>query len=83
MTGLKRDYIKLFFTNSANLQKVKRDIMSAVRVNKEREKSNTEYSKLLAEAYNHGEEHSRKIIDNMDNILDIRLKLICKYFENN
>ena len=54
------------------MMKVKRDIMSAVRVNKEREKSNTHYSRLLAETFNHREQDHRKIIDQMDNILDIR-----------
>ena len=47
--------------------------MSAVRVNKEREKSNTFYSKLLAETFQQNQEQStRKILDHMDNIMDIR-----------
>ena len=46
--------------------------MSAVKVNKEREKSNTHYAKLLAETFQHHAQESRKIIDQMDNILDIR-----------
>ena len=46
--------------------------MSAVRVNKEREKSNTYYSKLLAETFNHQEQNTKKTLDQMDNILDIR-----------
>jgi hypothetical protein len=52
--------------------KVKKEIMSAVRVNKEREKSNTHYTRLLAETFDHHEHDRRKIIDHMDNILDIR-----------
>ncbi|XP_031784892.1 DNA polymerase epsilon catalytic subunit A [Nasonia vitripennis] len=72
LTGLKRDFLKLSFTNSANMTKVRRDIMSAVKSNKEREKSNTHYSKLLAEAFSHHEQDRRKIIDHMDNIIDIR-----------
>ncbi|XP_011498886.1 PREDICTED: DNA polymerase epsilon catalytic subunit A, partial [Ceratosolen solmsi marchali] len=72
LTGLKRDYVKLSFTNSLNMLKLKKDIMSTVKVNKEREKSNTHYTKLLAETFEHHEQNHRKIIDNMDNILDIR-----------
>ncbi|KAJ8673754.1 hypothetical protein QAD02_005016 [Eretmocerus hayati] len=74
LTGLKRDYIKLSFTNTTNMTKVKRDIMTAVRANKEREKSNTHYARMLAEAFSHQEriDEQRKIIDHMDNILDIR-----------
>lgn len=72
LTGLKRDYIKLSFMNSVNMIKVKRDIMSVVKANKERERSNTHYTKLLAETFNHHEQEHRKILDHMDNILDIR-----------
>ncbi|XP_014238604.1 DNA polymerase epsilon catalytic subunit A [Trichogramma pretiosum] len=72
LAGLTRDYLKLSFTNIVNLQKVKRDIMSAVKVNKEREKSNTHYAKLLAETFQNQEHYQRKIIDQMDNVIDIR-----------
>lgn len=46
--------------------------MNAVKINKEREKSNTFYTRLLAESFNHHERETRKVLDQMDNILDIR-----------
>lgn len=53
--------------------KVKRDIMSAVRVNKEREKNNTYYDQLLTKTLNSNNVHEmKKTVDHMDNILDIR-----------
>lgn len=53
--------------------KVKRDVMSAVRVNKEREKNNTYYDQLLSKTLNPNSVHETKQkVDHMDNILDIR-----------
>ena len=72
MSGLQREYLKLSFLNTVNLTKVKRDVMNAVKINKEREKSDTFYTRLLAESFNRQEQDTRKIIDQMDNILDIR-----------
>ena len=47
--------------------------MSAVKVNREREKSNTYYDQLLTKTLNPNNIHeTKKIVDHMDNILDIR-----------
>ncbi|XP_051165586.1 DNA polymerase epsilon catalytic subunit 1 [Leptopilina boulardi] len=73
LIGLKQRYLKLKFSNLVNLMKVKRDIMSAVRVNKEREKNNTYYDQLLTKTLNSNNVHEmKKTVDHMDNILDIR-----------
>ncbi|XP_012276956.1 DNA polymerase epsilon catalytic subunit A [Orussus abietinus] len=73
LIGLKQTYLKLLFANITDLMKVKRDIMAVVRRNVEREKNNTYYSNLMASALNAYDQHtSKRIIDHMDNILDIR-----------
>lgn len=73
MIGLKQKYLKLSFANTVDLTKVKRDIMCVVKVNKEREKSNTFYTDMLATTLQSTEQdNSKQILDHMDNILDIR-----------
>lgn len=73
MIGLKQRYLKLKFSNLVNLMKVKREIMSAVRVNKEREKNNTYYDQLMTKTLNPNNVHeTKKMVDHMDNVLDIR-----------
>lgn len=73
MIGLKQKYLKLSFANTVDLTKVKRDIMRVVRVNKEREKSNTYYTDMLATTLQSNEQdNSKQTLDHMDNILDIR-----------
>lgn len=73
MIGLKQKYLKLFFANIVDLTKVKRDIMRVVKVNKEREKSNTYYTDMLATTLQPNEQDNNKqTLDHMDNILDIR-----------
>ncbi|KYN42982.1 DNA polymerase epsilon catalytic subunit A [Trachymyrmex septentrionalis] len=74
LIGLKQKYLKLSFANIIDLTKVKRDIMRFVRVNKEREKSNTYYTNMLATTLqpNEQQDSGKQILDHMDNILDIR-----------
>lgn len=72
LIGLKQKYLKLSFANIVDLTKVKRDIMRAVKVNKEREKSNTYYTNMLATTLQTAEEDNKRTLDHMDNILDIR-----------
>lgn len=73
MIGLKQKYLKLYFANIVDLTKVKRDIMRVVKVNKEREKSNTYYTDMLATTLQPNEQDNNKqTLDHMDNILDIR-----------
>ncbi|XP_055866677.1 DNA polymerase epsilon catalytic subunit A-like isoform X1 [Biomphalaria glabrata] len=74
LVGLKRSYIKLSFFNTDDLVKVRKDISPAVRKNKEREKNLDEYTTMLTSHYA-GEDAlgvSKKISDQMENIIDIR-----------
>lgn len=73
LIGLKQKYLKLSFANIVDLTKVKRDIMRVAKVNKEREKSNTYYTNILATTLQPNVQDSGKqTLDHMDNILDIR-----------
>lgn len=75
LVGLKQKYLKLSFLNIVDLTKVRRDIMKAVKINKEREKSNTYYTNMLSTILNREQDtmgHKKQIIDFTDNILDIR-----------
>ncbi|KAJ8035463.1 DNA polymerase epsilon catalytic subunit A [Holothuria leucospilota] len=76
LVGLKRNYLKLSFNAVNDLSKVKRVLMSKVKKNREREKSTTTYTTLLA-SHLTGEGSSsasakQKFTDQMDNIIDIR-----------
>lgn len=51
LVGLKRNYLKLSFLCVEDLMKVKKDILSAVRKNRDREKSGDAYSGLLTRSY--------------------------------
>lgn len=67
--------MKLSFINTVDLTKVRRDIMKAVKVNKEREKTHTYYTDMLSTVLNpDGEtiDYKKQSIDFTDNILDIR-----------
>ena len=58
-----------------DLNKVRRDIMKAVRINKEREKTNTYYSDMLSNVLHTDQDAGdikKQTIDFMDNILDIK-----------
>lgn len=78
LIGLKQKYLKLSFANIADLTKVKRDVMRAVRVNREREKSNNFYTDMLATTLHmNQQDNSKQTLDHMDNILDIRYLSQC------
>lgn len=73
LIGLKQRYLKLSFLTVNDLMKVRPQIMSAVKKNKEREKGNTYYAELLSKALDSnstGVKH--KFTDHMDSIIDIR-----------
>ncbi|PBC29548.1 DNA polymerase epsilon catalytic subunit A [Apis cerana cerana] len=75
LIGLKQKYLKLSFLNTVDLNKIRRDIMKAVKLNKEREKNNTYYTNMLATVLNSDQDrgnHKMQTIDFTDNILDIR-----------
>ncbi|XP_059098833.1 DNA polymerase epsilon catalytic subunit A-like [Tigriopus californicus] len=78
LVGLKQTYLKLTFLTTADLTRVRKDLLTAVRKNKERLKASTAYTELLAEAMTHPDESSHSsshasIRSNpLENILDIR-----------
>ncbi|XP_068968210.1 DNA polymerase epsilon catalytic subunit 1 [Bombus flavifrons] len=75
LIGLKQKYLKISFINTVDLNKVRRGIMKAVKLNKEREKHNTYYSNMLSDVLNTEQgtgDIKKQTIDFMDNILDIR-----------
>ncbi|XP_076662564.1 DNA polymerase epsilon catalytic subunit 1 [Halictus rubicundus] len=75
LVGLKQKYLKLSFLNTVDLTKVRRDLMKAVKVNKEREKSHTYYTDMLSSVLNRDLETidlKKQTIDFTDNVLDIR-----------
>ncbi|XP_048254478.1 DNA polymerase epsilon catalytic subunit A-like isoform X1 [Haliotis rufescens] len=72
LVGLKRKYLKLSFLSVEDLMKVKREIFPAVRKNKEREKQNEAYTAMLTSHLTGEDGVSKKIADQMDNIIDIR-----------
>ncbi|XP_076247642.1 DNA polymerase epsilon catalytic subunit 1 [Calliopsis andreniformis] len=75
LIGLKQKYLKISFVNTVDLNKVKRDIIKAVKVNKEREKTHTYYTDMLSTVLNRDwdtVDQKKQTIDFTDNILDIR-----------
>ena len=68
LVGLKQTYIKLSFLTTTDLQKVRKDILTAVRRNKDKQKSTTAYTELLESKI--GQSNIRS--NPMDNIVDIR-----------
>ncbi|XP_076638395.1 DNA polymerase epsilon catalytic subunit 1 isoform X3 [Colletes latitarsis] len=75
LIGLKQKYLKLSFINTLDMIKVKRDIMKAVKLNKERQKNHTFYTDMLSNVLNPDQEivnYKKQTIDFTDNILDIR-----------
>lgn len=73
LIGIQQNFLKLSFPNSTSLNKVRREIMSAVRKNREREKSNTDYIKLLSSSLAHSSAMTvGKSTDHLDNIVDLR-----------
>ncbi|XP_038207055.1 DNA polymerase epsilon catalytic subunit 1 [Zerene cesonia] len=74
LTGLKQRYIKLSFMSQNEMMKVRREILTAVNKNKEREKKDAIYAEMLTNALTSAAaiEHAKKTTDHMENILDIR-----------
>lgn len=73
LAGIKNNFLQLWFANSNALQKVRREILSAVRKNREREKANTNYIKMLTTSLaSTGAAYGEKNQDHMDSIIDIR-----------
>ncbi|XP_049878007.1 DNA polymerase epsilon catalytic subunit 1 [Pectinophora gossypiella] len=74
LSGLKQRYIKLSFMSQNDMMKVRREILTAVNKNKEREKKDAIYADLLTNALTSAAaiEHAKKTTDHMENILDIR-----------
>lgn len=75
LSGKTQTYIKLSFSNTNNMNKVRREIANAVKANKEREKSNTSYLKMLSASLSSGsnaDDVRSANIDFLDYILDMR-----------
>jgi len=76
LVGLKQQYLKLSFLNVNDLLRVRKDILPAVRKNREREKSRSAYADMLQQNYiGDGVEFDSKRsggTDQLENIIDIR-----------
>lgn len=75
LTGLQQNYLQLFFPNTNAMNKVRRELLSAVRKNREREKANTDYMRMLASSLaqaSSSHEGVQKTADYLDAIADIR-----------
>ncbi|XP_029426854.1 DNA polymerase epsilon catalytic subunit A isoform X2 [Rhinatrema bivittatum] len=77
LVGLKRNYIRLAFHTVDDLVKVRKEISPTVRKNKERDHANDTYTAMLSSALAGSsiagdEGTSKKIADQMDNIMDMR-----------
>jgi DNA polymerase epsilon subunit 1 len=71
LTGLKRQMIKMSFLNTNMMNKTRLEINRAVKKNKEREKTNTFYMKLLT-ATLAGSSEDNQNLDYMDFLMDLR-----------
>ena len=82
LVGLKRTYLKLSFLSVEDLTKVKREVMPAVRKNKERDKAHDAYMSLLNPPANEGGAAggSKRMTDQLENIMDIRFSRTRKRF---
>lgn len=74
LSGIRQRYIKLSFISQNEMMKVRREILTAVNKNKEREKKDAIYSEMLTNALTSAAaiEHAKKTTDHMENVLDIR-----------
>lgn len=68
LVGLKQTYIKVSFLTTTELQKVRKDILGAVRRSKDKQKATTAYTELLQAKIGKSGERSNP----MDNIIDAR-----------
>ncbi|XP_043195220.1 DNA polymerase epsilon catalytic subunit A-like [Amphibalanus amphitrite] len=73
LVGLKRNFLKLSFLTTNELQKVRKDVVKAVRRNRERRESQTAYSELLtSHMTGTGGDEVTDNKNQMDNVIDIR-----------
>lgn len=70
LVGLKQKYLKLNFLTITDLTKVRNEIMTTVKKTKERMKSTTAYSELLAESLT--ERKGSRASNALENIIDMR-----------
>lgn len=85
LIGLKQRYLKLTFMNQTDMLKVRREILSYVRKNQEKEKANTFYTELLTNNLVNNKDDVvsiKSVTDHMENIIDIRFYLFI-YLLNN
>ncbi|XP_027422941.1 DNA polymerase epsilon catalytic subunit A isoform X2 [Bos indicus x Bos taurus] len=78
LVGLKRNYIKLSFNTVEDLVKVRKEISPAVKKNRDQSHTSDAYTTMLSSVLQGGsvifdeEETSKKIADQLDNIVDMR-----------
>uniref|UniRef100_A0A2K5D0A6 DNA polymerase epsilon catalytic subunit n=1 Tax=Aotus nancymaae TaxID=37293 RepID=A0A2K5D0A6_AOTNA len=78
LVGLKRNYIKLSFHTVEDLVKVRKEIFPAVKKNREQDHASDMYTAMLSSVLQRSsvitdeEEASKKIADQLDNIVDMR-----------
>jgi len=75
LIGLKQRYIKISFATVTEMNKMRQAIMPAVRKNRLALKNNSYYTEMLTESLANLSEvvSSKKQVDHMENIIDIRL----------
>lgn len=75
MIGLLQRYIKISFATVTEMNKVRQAIMPSVRKNRLALKNNSYYTEMLTESLANLSEvaSSKKQVDHMENIIDIRL----------
>lgn len=75
LSGLQQDFIKMTFANNTAMIKVRRELLAAVRKNREREKTNTNYIKMLSNSLQQAsiqQDHGMRTADYLDSIVDVR-----------
>lgn len=81
MIGLKQRFIKIAFATVTEMNKVRQAIMPAVRKNRLALKNNSHYTEMLTESLANLSEvaSTKKQVDHMENIIDIRLEYIIQF----
>lgn len=82
LVGLQQKYLKLSFLNVTDLMRVRKDVLPAVKKNREREKNHTAYADMLQQSYIGDMSeyaHKRSGTDQMENLIDIRSALFKSY----
>lgn len=76
LVGIKQRYIKLYFSNQTDLIKIRRELLKAVRRNREKENTKSYYMQVLSSVLvNNCEEISsanKSNTDQLEQIIDIR-----------